>query len=483
MKKVFLEDLPHCKTGNQILWKNCTGSKVRFIYDDIDGFIEIIDFNPKTNRLTIRYNSNTFCTWPAILRDNKLGKILGRVTKEYKIEIGTNFKDDKRDITIIDKKKVGRHKHYRYHCNKCGFDCKKYYSIKDKEYRQKYWIDESSLLLGNGCNCCAPNPQIVVLGINDIPTVAPWMVKYFPGGYGEAKKFTKVSGQAINPLCPDCGKVKRSKMIISKIHNRKSIGCSCSDGFSYPAKVIFNLLNQLNSDFETEYSPDWAGNKRYDYYIASSNTIIEAHGPQHTEDKFNIKGSRTLAEEIENDRFKKELAINNGITERGYIVICCEKSDLELIKQNILNSELANLFDLSHINWLDIEKKSLKNLVKVVCDHYNDNFTISQISEITHLHRTTVWKYVKKGVNVGWCDYNPQAEKRKSIALVHKLKRKPTQIFKNGLSLGIFNSVRELAKKSEELFGVELTESKISEVCRGNSKHHKGFTFMYLEGN
>jgi hypothetical protein len=47
--------------------------------------------------------------------------------------------------------------------------------------------------------------------------------------------------------------------------------------------------------------------------------------------------------------------------------------------------------------------------------------------------------------------------------------------------LGVFESVVELSRRSEELFGIYLRESNIRSVCRGVSKHHKGFTFKYVD--
>ena len=44
MRKVFLENLPRKRTGNFIDWKNCVGYKVHFIYDNIEGDLEIIDY-------------------------------------------------------------------------------------------------------------------------------------------------------------------------------------------------------------------------------------------------------------------------------------------------------------------------------------------------------------------------------------------------------------------------------------------------------
>jgi len=65
---------------------------------------------------------------------------------------------------------------------------------------------------------------------------------------------------------------------------------------------------------------------------------------------FETIGGRAVEEEIENDRIKKELDINNGIKEENYIVIDCRCSDVDFINNNKLNS----LFDLSKIDWNEV---------------------------------------------------------------------------------------------------------------------------------
>lgn len=56
MRKVFIDDLPTKKYGNtfRIDWTKSVGLKVRFIYDELDGEIEIIDHNNK--KINILYN-------------------------------------------------------------------------------------------------------------------------------------------------------------------------------------------------------------------------------------------------------------------------------------------------------------------------------------------------------------------------------------------------------------------------------------------
>lgn len=102
------------------------------------------------------------------------------------VDINTKIVDYKRNLTIIDieyksniynikgRKKSMREKYYKYKCNICGWD--------------NGLIRASDLNKGAGCSCCAG--KTVVEGINDIPTVAPYMVKYFQGGYDEAKLYS-----------------------------------------------------------------------------------------------------------------------------------------------------------------------------------------------------------------------------------------------------------------------------------------------------
>ena len=176
-KKIFLENLPKKKYKDKenIDWSNSIGYKIRFIYEDIKDEFEIIEYDKKYQKLKIKYNDNEYCILIGNLKKCKLGNILNKHTYNFKIEIGQTFKDNKRDLIIIDRKykrkerkdgKIENKKWYKYHCNKCGFDCGKHYSLKDKQYKDELWIREDHLLHGVGCSCC--ENIIVVKNINDI---------------------------------------------------------------------------------------------------------------------------------------------------------------------------------------------------------------------------------------------------------------------------------------------------------------------------
>jgi transposase len=193
-------------------------------------------------------------------------------------------------------------------------------------------------------------------------------------------------------------------------------------------------------------------------------------------------GYRHYAEEQENDKLKKELALNNGIKEENYIVIDCRKSELGWIKDNILNSELNNVFDLSNIDWLKCEEFALKNRVKEACNLKKEkyNLTAKEIGKIMKLDRKTIIRYLKKGTKLGWCDYDPKAEIRKSNSKNGKMSGKPVEVFKDDISLGIFSSCSEIERQSEELFGIKLLKDSMYLICNEKQKlSYKGFKFRY----
>lgn len=231
-----------------------------------------------------------------------------------------------------------------FKCNKCGNNFK---SSWDK-FHSKHC----------GCPYCCNPPRKIELGINTIWDTDRWMCDL---GVSEedAKTHSKCSADKVIVTCPNCGKEK--EIVINKIYNRKSISCICKSKISYPEKFMMELLDQLRVDYIKEYRPKWSNNRRYDFYFEYNNKkyIIECHGEQHYKNTFSTCGGRTLEEEQENDKYKKELAKQNNIDE--YIVLDCRKSELIWIKENILKSNLNNIFNLNKIDWLKCEQKALNN--------------------------------------------------------------------------------------------------------------------------
>lgn len=330
---------------------------------------------------------------------------------------------------------------------------------------------------GHRCPYCCN--RRVLQGYNDIYTTDPWMMNL---GVSEedAKTHTKWSRDKIVAICPNC---KKEKIVMPNvIYKCKSIGCSCSDGVSYPEKFIVSLLDQINIKYIKEYSPTWCNNKRYDFYyeLNDEKYIIEAHGTQHYERAFR-KDSRTLKEEQENDRYKKELALNNGIDK--YIVLDCRKSNIDWIKDSILKSELNNIFDLNEVDWKECDKFAIDSLIKEVCEYWNQKEeweTTKDLVNKFNLSKSTVHRYLKKGAEIGWCNYDAEEESRKRNSKGGKYKSKPIKMFKDGICVGVFKSIKDLDRRSEILFNTKLHNSNISAVCLNKRSSYKGFTFKYI---
>ena len=480
-RKIFLEELP--RRGKLIDWKNSIGYKIKFIYEDIKDEFEIIEYDKKYQKLKIKYNDNEYYILIGNLKKCKLGNILNKHTYNFKIEIGQTFKDNKRDMIIIDRKykrkeqkdgKIENKKLYKYHCNKCGFDCGKHYSLKDKQYKDELWIREDHLLHGVGCSCCGKGNQITIKGINDIATTHPWMIKYFVN-VEDCYKYRYSSEEIVLCKCPQCGYEK--EMDIFNLY-KNGFSCSqCCDGISYPEKFMFNLLKQLRIDFVCQFGKTkskWYNKYKYDFYFKLNNEeyIIETHGLQHYEENTNFK--MPLKEVKENDKNKKELAIENGIKPENYIVIDCRYSELEFIKNNILHSRLNEIFDLNNIDWIKIGQDSEKSLVKEVCDYWhlhneinNEGLLIKDLSYIFKINPTTISRYLKTGTKIDLCNFYSGSSRK-------------VEIFKDGISLGIFKSCSELSRQSEKLFNIKLDYRSILFVATGKGQNYKGFTFRYV---
>lgn len=201
--------------------------------------------------------------------------------------------------------------------------------------------------------------------------------------------------------------------------NNKIIGCQyCSNNISYPESLMNTLLKTMNIEFYNQAGNskiNWNKWYRYDFYLPSLNCIIETHGEQHY--KKNTNWERSLEEEQENDRLKRELALQNGI--KHYIELDCRVSSLEWIKNSILNSELNTLFDLSKVDWKIVGKNIEKSIVIDVCKIWSEtkseNRSTLELAKIFNTSDVQIRRYLKRGDAIGLCNYNLEELKENKI--------------------------------------------------------------------
>jgi hypothetical protein len=180
---------------------------------------------------------------------------------------------------------------------------------------------------------------------------------------------------------------------------------------SFPNKFVLSVLNQLHINVQSEYSPKWANRKRYDAYLIDYNIIIENHGGQHFFD-FARSKFRKFEDEQQNDLYKKELAIQNGISK--YIVLDCRHSTLTWIKQSIMCSELPLLLQFSEtdIDWALALDYASKSLVHSVAELYKTNDSLPYIGRTLNICVSTVREYLKIATELGLCSYDAQLAKK-----------------------------------------------------------------------
>jgi hypothetical protein len=355
-------------------------------------------------------------------------------------------------------------------CHEISFGSNDLYLWNCIKCNSEFSMNVSSRTIGkNNCPYCAgqrvnhtnclwtTHPEIATLLTN------PQRGYEITAGRGEKENFT----------CGNCG-FSDAKIVQNAV---KGFSCpKCSDGISYPEKFMMSLLNQLNIIYKTQHKFEWSNNKKYDFFIEDLNVIIETHGIQHYKNSFVGLGSRSLEEEIENDNYKLELAHLNSID--NYIVIDCRESNLDYIRQSIINSKLNEIFHLiNRVDWNECHSYAIKSLVKEVSTLWTNGMdNVLEISDILKLSRNTVVKYLKQGSLVNWCNYDSkEARKRNAFIVGKRNKKEIVQLTKNGEYITTWNGI---VVASNEL---KINRVNISKVCEGKNKSSGGFRWMYKE--
>lgn len=330
---------------------------------------------------------------------------------------------------------------------------------------------------GSGCGVC--HGLQICIGYNDIATANPNIASLF-ANQDEAKLYTQWSGQKVDFKCPNCGHI--IKKTISMVSRDGGISCPiCGDGYSYPNKFIYNCLMQISNqlDFvEREYKPTWCvfeyknmrKSGRYDIYFSVNNNLYICEmdgGLGHGNRTLGITTEESLYIDAEKDRLAEEHHIT-------LIRIDCDYKTgdrYEFIKNNIINSKLSDILDLSKINFDKANIEAQSSLMISACNLWNEGYTSGQIASKINVASSTVTNYLKKGFKYHICKSYSKTEStyRSHGRMVICLNNKK-----------IFRSIIDGAKF------YDITESVISKCCRGESVYggtynNEKLVWMYLD--
>jgi len=228
-----------------------------------------------------------------------------------------------------------------------------------------------TLLYKGNCLCPLCNPEVRIrpmTNVNDIHTLRPDLEEFLLSPQ-DAFKYTPNSGVKIWWLCPDCG--HKFKRLVNNVSLR-GFSCElCGNKTSYGERFIMAMLDSLNIKYEYQYIPKWVDLSRYDFMFCHNNIkyIIEVDGGFHYCDN-NMSG-QTAKDVIAKDMIKDDLAIQHGFTIIRLDYNYGSKNKRDYIINSIKNSILSNIFDLSGIDFDEIDKIASKSILLKVSDLWN----------------------------------------------------------------------------------------------------------------
>lgn len=375
---IDLSSLP--KFGSRgISWKNSVGHSVGFVFDGKPGQLEIISFNKEKKILTVEYLGDVKTIHISNFVKCNLSYIVGKKKHDFYYEIDQMVALEKSTIQILEQIRIKGRKKYKYRCSKCGYID---------------FIYEQHLRDGHGCPVCGGKKCLS--GYNDIAKVYPQISCYFIDRDYTVSHSIGTSEMGI-AKCPNCGFEKKIKPFTIM---EQGFGCNrCSDGMSFPAKFFTSWLSQLKENFIVEWSPLWANGKKYDFYLPDRHIIIEVHGKQHYEGGFERAGGNNYEKEHKNDKYKEELAMQNGFSEEEYIVIDGRVSEKEFLKQSITSSSICKKLKGEDANWEECTRFAESSLTIKACEMWKSKQykNTEEIAIQLGLSRTTVIHMLTRG--------------------------------------------------------------------------------------
>ena len=311
----------------------------------------------------------------------------------------------------------------------------------------------------------------LILGVNTVFDLRKDLIKFFKN-QEDAKNFTLGSYEEVQLICPDCGK-ERTMKINQLTHD--GFNCHyCSDGVSYPNKLLHQLLflrKGFVEKFDFEYKDSWTNDKKYDGYFKLNGIeyLCEMHGSPHYQDAWN-----SVEEVQENDRYKEELAKKNRY---NLIVIDCRIEIFSYIVPNIKASKLQELLNFSEEEYIAAGEQAEKSLVKKACELYNKKYKIKEIVEELKLCSATVETYLKRGQEIGLVQGYIDENGKK----VGAQNRRRTPVI-------IYNSENEIVSECPRINdAVQWVKDNLNLIVRSNTiknrcvsgKEYHGYYFGY----
>lgn len=467
---IDLSSLP--KMGGEegrVYWSKCYNMNVDFCFENIKGTLTIIK-SISDKKCLISYNGKEIEVPKDTLRDCKLAYIVGAKTHNFKYQLEEIINTKEGQVKIL--RQYYKHKFKKYY--------DKTYEVKSKCYDIECQIchgivnEYEEEKIGCLVNCPFCSGFRLLVGFNDMWTTHSEQAKLLKNPDDGYKYMYSANKPILEWVCPICGE------IIKKTPNdvaEKGLCCpKCKNMTSYPNRFMYHFIKQLTDNVEREKIFDWSQSRRYDIYF-DNNCICEAHGMQHYE-KSGFT-TRSLEEEQENDKQKHKLAFKNGIKE--YIVIDCRYSDFDFIKNNVINSRFADLYDLTKIDWIKLENDINNNILIQASNLWNSGIHDPEmLARELDINQNNIHIIMSRAKELGLCDYDTAITQAIGREKMNKIKyhkyAKPILCNENGDCYGNVTLCVSALKEQ----GIITSNGNIQRNIKTNKFPIYGLTFQYI---
>ena len=107
-----------------------------------------------------------------------------------------------------------------------------------------------------------------------------------------------------------------------------------------------------------------------------------------------------------------------------------------------MDSSLTDLFDLSNIDWIAIDKAARHSQYTTIIDMFNNGLTVKQISSSLHIDESICRNVLKNGTQNGDCQYSAKEALIKTQRHAAECRKKKVRCITTDM---IFESVKEAA--------------------------------------
>ena len=262
-------------------------------------------------------------------------------------------------------------------------------NVKCKICNHQWDVVASSLLQGSDCHICATK-KISIANTTMHEEFLEKLHKVNP--HIEILDIYTNNHTKVKVKCKYCGHIEYMSpdKLLSRIYNCKA----CSDNTSFPNRFMASVLDELHINYIPEKVFDWSNNKRYDFYLPDYNMIIEMHGDQHYKKDMYKK---TTKQEQQNDKYKYDMACENGI--ENYFSINSSNSSFDFIWNNLLDEDFF-ADKLSTINKQTVLERCVStSKIIELSKYYNSGITKNiDLQKYLGVSKNTISSYMKRAI-------------------------------------------------------------------------------------